>query len=393
MKPTPRAQRFFQIFSALCSDDHATALTLVLPLIDKIGKDVYGIQKVGKRFDHVLTQNNDFLYWFMSGGLYRLEATAEFVFTGNAPGEQRLSELIYNVLRQSLLHDGKMSEKVIICGSLGRNEAGKICIPWTLGWALTFLAASYPCFQKDLPLGIQITYSNHLIPVAELWGDRVKMMKWFEETAFSPRTLPPEKDPSSEKTAVDSPTFSAQFLQIFKAFTGDDYQSGLSLLFPLLDRAGGVIYTLKEGDTQRIKRVVKDNTDFVCWFMSYGRYRNVRDDPTFRNISSPGDVWAEHVYKNFRNFLLHEGALMDGAAIESPGERAVIQPDDPFWTIPRELCWALALMAVTLPCFSDSCPPGSHLIFRGRPIPLEEIWGTKLVSYFDSHVFRAQSPL
>ena len=105
-------RRFELIFESLCKEDFGSALTLVCPLIDAAGKELYGINRTGERFRKVLEENNEFLHWMMTGGLVVLGKGADLVYSRKGKKDITLTQAVYSLIRNSLLHEGLLSDEI-----------------------------------------------------------------------------------------------------------------------------------------------------------------------------------------------------------------------------------------------------------------------------------------
>lgn len=170
------ANRFARIFDALGTNDFSSALTLICPLIDSAGKEIYGIKKNGERFKRVLRDNTDFLYWTISRGTLVLQKDTQFSFVRDGQEPTDLPHAIYKMVRNSLLHEAELSTEIEFNdgGSFGPRD-GKISFPKNLVWALALMLTYLPCYAKCCPNNYCITVSGHAIDLPACWGDREKI--------------------------------------------------------------------------------------------------------------------------------------------------------------------------------------------------------------------------
>lgn len=178
-------RRFQQVFDSLCAEDFGSALTLVCPLIDGAGKKLYGIKKPGERFKKVLEDNNDFLYWMMTSGMFVMEKGADLVFSREGKGNINLSQSIYKLVRNSLLHDGELSSEIefVDDGRLGPSD-GKVIFPKNLIWALAFMVSYLPCYKNNCPHSYRLSISGISMPLQESWGSKEKVKEFFAREIF-----------------------------------------------------------------------------------------------------------------------------------------------------------------------------------------------------------------
>ncbi|EIJ0972611.1 hypothetical protein K6U26_09955 [Vibrio parahaemolyticus] len=183
-------RRFEQVFESLCEDDYDSVLTLLCPLIDGAGKKMYGIKKTGVRFQKVLKDNNDFLYWVITGGVLTLDKEADFVFIGEGKDKTNLSRAIYSLVRNSLLHEGELSEKIEFVDVAKFGPDGeKVVFPKSLIWALAFMVAYLPCYQDACPKHATLSVSGISTPLHEFWGNKDKVMTFIRKNCFKIRVL------------------------------------------------------------------------------------------------------------------------------------------------------------------------------------------------------------
>lgn len=177
-------KRFQQIFDCLCEEDFSTALTLICPLIDGAGKKLYRIKKPGKRFKKVLTDNNSFLYWMLSNGMFIMEDGADLIFSRNNKEVINLSESIYKFVRNSLLHEAELSKEIeFVDGCIGPYN-DKIVLPKNLIWALAFMLIYLECYEKDCPQNYTLSISGVPIPLEDIWGNKEKVMAFFNDNFY-----------------------------------------------------------------------------------------------------------------------------------------------------------------------------------------------------------------
>jgi len=177
--------RFEQIFDSLCSGDFGSALTLVCPLIDGAGKKLYGMKRTGDRFRKVISDNNDFLYWMMSGGMLKLDQGADLLFSRPDKPNINLAQSLYKLVRNSLLHEGELSDEIEFVDQNRFGPAGrKIVLPKNLIWALAFMVVYLPCYRDNCPRTYSLRISGVQMPLQECWGDRSKIEDFFSNQIF-----------------------------------------------------------------------------------------------------------------------------------------------------------------------------------------------------------------
>ncbi|MDL1991912.1 hypothetical protein [Vibrio parahaemolyticus] len=179
-------RRFQQVFDSLCVEDYQSALTLICPLIDGAGKKLYGINKNGERFKKILADNNDFLYWMMSGGGLVLVNDADVNFIKNNKENTSLGQAVYKLVRNSLLHEAELSDKIefVDDGKIGFYGDGKMVVPKNLIWSLAFMLVYLPCYRDSCPRHYKLNMCGVDMPFQECWGDKDKIMEFFRKEIF-----------------------------------------------------------------------------------------------------------------------------------------------------------------------------------------------------------------
>ncbi|MCX8859952.1 hypothetical protein [Vibrio parahaemolyticus] len=178
-------KRFQQIFDRLCDEDYSTALTLICPLIDSAGKKIYGIKKPGERFKKVLTDNNSFLYWMMSNGIFIMEDGADLIFSRDNKGAVNLSQSIYKFVRNSLLHEAELSAEIEFVdeGRIG-PDGDRVVFPKNLIWALAFMLTYLECYSNDCPKIYSLSISGIPMPLSKVWGNKEEVMNFFNDNFY-----------------------------------------------------------------------------------------------------------------------------------------------------------------------------------------------------------------
>ncbi|MEL6441506.1 MAG: hypothetical protein AAFQ80_19920 [Cyanobacteria bacterium J06621_8] len=173
--------RFRQIFYQICAEDYSTALTLICPLIDRAGKEIYGIKKTGVRFKKVIYDNNDFIYWMMSGGVLIMDKDAKFIFNREGKENIDLAQSIYKFVRSNLLHEAELSDQIKFTKEITFGPNGnKLIFPINLIWALVFMLSYLDCYKGDFPKkDYQLSICGVQVPLCEIWGNKEKVIEFF----------------------------------------------------------------------------------------------------------------------------------------------------------------------------------------------------------------------
>lgn len=180
--------------------------------------------------------------------------------------------------------------------------------------------------------------------------------------------------------------FRATFERIFRGLNEGDFGLSLTLAFPLIDATGKMVYGV-HGTGNRFRRVLQEETNFLCWMFSEGSMEILGK----LTLYCPWDgkkpqTLADCIYL-VRNSLLHEGTLAPEIEFIDElrfGQRGGVM------VFPKGLVWGLVFILTYQPCYKDCCPTDMRLIAGRVSIPLSAIWGSRarVREFFSTRVFR-----
>lgn len=110
---------------------------------------------------------------------------SDFVFGRENKEDISLGQAIYSLVRNSLLHEGELSDEIefVSDGRFG-SDGHKIVFPKNLLWALAFMLSYLECYKNDCPVNYQLSISGIQMPINETWGSREKVMIFFNRNLF-----------------------------------------------------------------------------------------------------------------------------------------------------------------------------------------------------------------
>jgi hypothetical protein len=156
--------RYLQIIKNINNQEYYDAMTLLLTLIDRSAKHTYGNKLgVGKRFKKLITENQKFITWFISGFL--MYNPMEILTNGKT-----LSELLYDV-RNSLIHDAETNILDFIRADfIAKIDGNRISFNPILIFALFTMLCYLPINKNIIPKGIKINLNTKIIEIDKILG-------------------------------------------------------------------------------------------------------------------------------------------------------------------------------------------------------------------------------
>lgn len=182
--------RIQKIFEDLTAGRLESAFTLTCTLIDRAGKELYGIKKNGERFRRIIDENEHFLWWFVWKGRLKFAPKCGVSFHNTESNEKfRTSQILWKIGRNSVIHDGELDSRLEFVDNIEISfSANKVILPEKLLWALAILLIVLPCFEKFRMTGAIIDYNEGSrsveIPIGELWNNRESVEKFFNSHVF-----------------------------------------------------------------------------------------------------------------------------------------------------------------------------------------------------------------
>jgi len=121
-------------------------------------------------------------------GLLEIQGQITFPYKdkNGKEGTKTFDEIIYHVIRCSLLHEGKIPETIIFTKKIhfGVDLSGKIILPERLVFGFIMSVIGSPA-NKNESLDVPLTFNldNHQYSFNSLWGKRDLILKIFGEEA------------------------------------------------------------------------------------------------------------------------------------------------------------------------------------------------------------------
>jgi len=157
-------ERINDIVFNLQNKKYNSALTLIIPLIDRSAKDTYAIRKVGERFKKLINDNKDFIFWFGSGCV--INVTNEININGKT-----LPDIFYNMVRNCLVHDAELTNVEFIEGNTIISLDGqKIKFSINFIYSLFVFVCYLPCNANKIPKGITMNNNRIKIDIDNICG-------------------------------------------------------------------------------------------------------------------------------------------------------------------------------------------------------------------------------
>lgn len=158
-------------------NDIDNALLNIVTIIDKSAKAIYGGKKVGQRFKRLLEDNQDILYSVMSGGKIKVPhfATIRYVEDNLNLNSHKLSDIIYEPLRNCLIHDAELPKNIIFGNKIGFKN-GYFQMPKLIVWGLVFILITLPCNFEYKWDNFVLFFNRKPINFDDCWGNKKNLL-------------------------------------------------------------------------------------------------------------------------------------------------------------------------------------------------------------------------
>lgn len=171
--------------------DYESALLDIVTLIDSSAKKLYGTKKVGRRFRKLLDDKKVLIFWLFTGGRFNVDGIHVTFGTDNP---KTLSELIYDPLRNALVHEAQFPKDMrIITEPAFGYDNGVFLFPRSLVLALLLMLISLPCnvrYKERLTYGLSL--GGTTIDLTGVWGNEQLLIAELEKVFGRPyKPLPP----------------------------------------------------------------------------------------------------------------------------------------------------------------------------------------------------------
>ena len=157
-------------------NDPVNALIQISIAIDATAKKVYPGKKTSFRCKKFLEDNRGFISRVAFGKL-EIQGPMLFVMdpSQNSKKTKTLEEILYHLVRCSLLHEGELPNEVQITtrNSIGITKDGKVLLPINMIWAMILaVIGSHVNRSERLPPGYTASIGNQTIDLNDFWGNK-----------------------------------------------------------------------------------------------------------------------------------------------------------------------------------------------------------------------------
>jgi len=176
-------ERVQECINKIEMNDAINAFIQLAIAIDGTAKKEYPGKKTSFRCKSFLRENLPFVMWSLTNGTPTNCKNFKFEFSNNdyPKGMTNFEDIIYNVLRCSLLHEGEMPDKVtFINESYIAMKDGKMLFPMALIISLLFAVIASPTNKNQ-----RVSNNTHFIfgeikaYVNDMWGSEEKTKNYI----------------------------------------------------------------------------------------------------------------------------------------------------------------------------------------------------------------------
>ena len=171
--------RIKEAIDKLSKGDYENALIQVCIAVDATAKKEYPGKKTSHRCKKFLRKNQAFI---TKVGLGLLEIHGDIFFgpsdSVDKKRDKSLEEVLYKLVRCSLLHEGKLAEEVEFTTKniFGISREGVIILPINMIWAIILAIVGSEVNAKERLLAYStISIGKTTIRLNELWGKKKKI--------------------------------------------------------------------------------------------------------------------------------------------------------------------------------------------------------------------------
>ena len=177
--------RVKEAIDKLNSNDPINALIQVSIAIDATGKKEYPGKKTSFRCKKFLVENRGFISRVAFGKL-EIQGPMLFPFEGSKGFKtaRTLEEVLYHLVRCSLLHEGELPNEVQITpkNEIGMTIDGKVLLPVNMIWAMILaVIGSHVNVTEKLPPGYTASIEDVKIDLNEFWGNSDRIYNLVKE--------------------------------------------------------------------------------------------------------------------------------------------------------------------------------------------------------------------
>jgi hypothetical protein len=177
--------RIKEAIDKLSSNDPTNALIQVSMAIDGTAKKKYPRKKTSIRCKKFLENNRGFISRVAFG---KLEIQGPMLFqiqtAGDYSATKTLEEVLYHLVRCSLLHEGELPNEVEIIPekSIGMSSDGKVLLSVHLIWAMILAVIGSDVNKAErLPPGNTASIEHITVDLNDFWGNSDKIYRLVKE--------------------------------------------------------------------------------------------------------------------------------------------------------------------------------------------------------------------
>ena len=177
--------RIKEAIDKLSLNDSINALIQISIAIDATGKREYPRKKTSFRCKKFLENNRGFISRVAFG---KLEIQGPMLFPIQASDgsiiNKTLEEVLYHLVRCSLLHEGELPNEVEITPKpqVGMTNEGKVLLSVKMIWAMILaVIGSHANKSERLPHGYTASIEDETIDLNDCWGDRDRIYNMIKK--------------------------------------------------------------------------------------------------------------------------------------------------------------------------------------------------------------------
>ncbi|WHQ45348.1 hypothetical protein [Alcaligenes faecalis] len=165
------AARIQECTNKLALGDAENAFIQLAIAIDGTAKQLYSRKKTSERCKQFLKDSLPFILWSLSNGTPAKTGSLSFEISSSSEYIE-FEDIVYKVMRCSLLHDGELSEKVEFVNApyIGTLN-GKLQFPLALIGSLLFAVIASPVNERQrVSESTSFTFGTTKVPVNHMLG-------------------------------------------------------------------------------------------------------------------------------------------------------------------------------------------------------------------------------
>lgn len=172
------AARIQECTDKLGLGDAENAFIQLVIAIDGTAKQLYPGKKTSERCKKFLKDSLPFILWSLSNGTPTKTGRLSFEISSSSGSSERIGfeDLVYKVMRSSLLHDGELSDKVEFVNApyIG-TFSGRMQFPLALLGSLLFAVIASPVNERQrVSASTSFTFGKTKVPVNHMLGSLEK---------------------------------------------------------------------------------------------------------------------------------------------------------------------------------------------------------------------------